>query len=204
MLSKPEQEILAYTQIKVKKLFANYDTPAHGIDHVLRVAAWAALISRKEKADEFICRMAGLLHDVGRIKEAHERQGHKHHDMSYALCREFFRNDPVLKILPRRQKIELLYGVRYHWNNAADKYFSAVILRDADKLDCLGRIGLQRGLEFNKTDDELLQMFRYIPANIYYLGTQTAINLVKTTKMEKPLMDYEIKLLKKKITKIEL
>lgn len=203
MLNKKEKAILDYTKKKVVDFFSDYDTPAHGIDHVLRVAAWAALISRKEKADEFICSLAAILHDVGRTKES-RGSGSLHHELSYKICREWFNQDKILKRLPKQKKLELLYAIRYHWNNAADKYFSAIILRDADKLDALGRIGLKRALEFYETEGELLNGFRYITAYLYQFVTDTAKDIVRKTKLEKPLLDYERKLLRKKITKIEL
>ena len=41
-------------------------------------------------------------------------------------------------MLKKAEKLVVLYAVRYHWNDAADKYKEAIILRDADKLDIYG------------------------------------------------------------------
>ncbi|OGF21186.1 hypothetical protein A2316_03425 [Candidatus Falkowbacteria bacterium RIFOXYB2_FULL_38_15] len=58
--------LLSFLENKVDELFQDFPVPAHGIDHIRRVADWAVLIAKNEGHDEFLAKIAGLLHDIGR------------------------------------------------------------------------------------------------------------------------------------------
>lgn len=201
---KDQKNILEYTRSKIENLFKNYSVPAHGLGHVLRVEKWAKIIANKEKSDSFLSQMAALFHDIGRIKEG-KVGNEKHHELSYLMCQKWFKEDEVLKKLSKDEKLEILYAVRYHWNDGADKYFSAVILRDADKLDALGKSGLQRALLFYENrEQELLTHFRYVYGYGYELKTKTAQRIAKKNKMLETVLKFYYKILKNKIEAVEL
>lgn len=203
---KDKKQIIQYTIAKVRDLFRDYPVPAHGIEHVARVSAWAKLIATREKANIFLCEMSGWLHDVGRTREKEKSSTSSfHHEMSYEICREWFRDDPVLKLLSKKEKEIILYSVRYHWNNAADKYLEAIILRDADKLDLLGDSGVKRGREYWDDDESRMDLaFRLVFSDSAFIVTKTAQKIVKDRKLLEPVKKFYFSLMKKRISKIEL
>lgn len=205
MYAQKEKQIIKHTREKVKKLFANYPVPAHGIGHILRVVSWAKLIAKNEKANEFLCEMSALLHDIGRTLEKQNKKTN-HPELSYKLCQKWFRDDRVFTELSEQEKIAILYAVRYHGNDMANKYPCAYILRDADKLDLVGKIGLERGKLYWKTDlegfENCLQRGAFCVPK--FIKTKTAKEIVKRKSLIKPLVEYYKKLLKNKITSVKL
>lgn len=198
-------EILKYTRKKVKKLFEENPVPAHGFDHIERVRNFALKIAKSEKCDIFLSEMAAWLHDIGRTQEKIPSATRAHHELSYILCREWFRNDSVLNNLSKKEKIILLYSVRYHWNDAADKYKVAIVLRDADKLDALGKMGVARNIEFFKGNEEgLMNQVRFFPDIINNLKTKIAIHIAGEKKLIKPVLKFQKSFLKSKIRPVEL
>jgi len=200
-----KSQILKHTEHKVKELFRDTPVSAHNFDHISRVHGWAKIIATAEGADVFLCEMSAWLHDAGRTREIVPKENREHHELSYQLCREWFRNDPVYCGLSKKEKIIILYAVRYHWNNAADKYPEAIILRDADKLDGYGVIGIKRAMEFFGRDSEALEMsLRLQYMNAYWIRTKTARKIFETNKMMTPLEKEFIKILKREIKPVEL
>lgn len=202
-----QHKLLRHVKTKVKELFTKTPVPAHGFDHIGRVAAWVRQIALGEKTKQpFLCELAGWLLDIGRVKEKRLRgSDHMHHELSYQMLREWFKDDREFDILTRAEKIELLYAVRYHWNCAARKYDTAWILRDADKLDGFGVAGVERAHDAFKDDEEAFnQNFRYQYSNYLQLETKCAILLVKRHKLLKPLEFAYFKYLRSKIEPIKL
>ena len=205
--TKAQSRLLAHVRLKVKQLFAETLVPAHGFDHISRVAVWVRRIVQGEKAKKpFLCELAGWLHDIGRTQEKTlSGSNHEHHELSYQMLRGWFKNDRQFDLLIRAEKIELLYAVRYHWNHAARKYDTAWILRDADKLDGFGIAGVKRAREAFKGDEEAFnQNFRYQYSNYLQLETKCAILLVKRYKLLKPLESAYFQYLRSKIEPIKL
>jgi len=203
MLTVKQKKVLKYTENKVRELFVHYDAPAHGLDHVERVHYWINILAKKEKAGIFLCNMVALLHDIGRTREKKDLRPHA--EISYDMCREWFKDDAVFNDLTKQEKIEILYAIRYHWNDAADKYITADLLRDADKMDTFGKIGVKRAIEYWQLDEKgLKDALRMIPNNLYWLKTKTAQRIVKQENLLKPVMDFYFKLLKKDIKDVEL
>lgn len=202
---KLQKEIASYARQKVKRLFLNYYVPAHGFEHIKRVRDFSVKIAKAEKANIFLCELAAWLHDVGRTREKKREASRLHHELSYEICREWFKSDEIFKKLSRREKIILLYSVKYHWNNAADKYQTAYILRDADKLDAFGNIGNKRSALFFSGDKEkILLDMRLRFENLYNLRTETARKIVKEKKLFEPVFKFYKRILKEKIKPITL
>ena len=208
-LSKPDTIIL-HTISRVKELFLKRPDKVHGIQHAQRVAAHAEYIAKEEGADAYIAILAGWLHDIGRAIEEHPEDfpsydsSKTHHELSYEMLRDWFREDSVYDDLTDTQKIELLYAVRYHWNDDAKEYKSAIILRDADKLDGFGEIGLQRSIDFfpNPVKRNIDLRLRYHTA--YYLQTKTAKDMFAKLKLLEPINAYLQKINMAGISPIEL
>ena len=210
MDSKNEQQILEYTITRVKDLFEKYPAPSHSFDHAEVVANFARQIATEEKAKSvFICELAGYLHDIGRAAEHHdlgyttEPKANHHHELSYLMLRDWFK-EPAFEQLSAAQKNEVLYAIRNHWNNFADKYDTAWILRDADKLDCFGPRGLTRNIEHSNGDETRLnQILRNDFECYFWLRTQTAKNITANQKMLDPILDYYEKFLKDRIQDVQ-
>lgn len=202
--STQQKQILSYTQTKARDFMLSAPVPGHGFDHVMRVTQWAKKIAVGEHANLFLCEMAGLLHDVGRVWE--EKYPQKtHHEASYEICQQWFREDGVLKKLSKQEKLILLYSVRYHWNNTADKYVEAIILRDADKLDLFGKIGLKRNAEYLRHDEKKIMMhMRYRVDDMFWLRTKVARGFFKKYNMFEPVYKYTAQRLKKQIKPVSL
>lgn len=202
--SAQQEQILSYTQTKVRDFMLTASTPGHEFDHILRVANWAVKIAQAEKANIFLCEMAGLLHDVGRAHEDLHDHSRRHHELSYEICQKWFREDMVLKNLSKKEKLILLYSVRYHWNNAADKYVEAIILRDADKLDLFGKIGVKRNAHYLKTKEKIMNGMRYRADDVFWLRTEMAREYFKKQKMFEPIFKETVRLLKSEIKPVSL
>ncbi|MBU2542578.1 HD domain-containing protein, partial [Patescibacteria group bacterium] len=158
-------------------LFLEKLVPAHGIDHIKRVADYMKkIITQEEVRKPLLCELSAWLHDIGRtLEDIPGESSRKHHEFSYELLRKWFKEDNNFNILSNEDKCELLYSVRYHWNEAADKYDTAWILRDADKLDLFGKVGLKRTWELFKDDDNgWNQNFRNIFSSYYFFKTKIA------------------------------
>lgn len=202
-----QQNLLHYTRKKVRDLFKKYPVPGHDFEHSRRVAENAQKIAKSEHARNiFLCELSGWLHDIGRVAEQHTKGNKKtHHELSYEMLREWLRKDDVFDALTKQEKLELLYAVRYHWNNFADKYDTAWILRDADKLDVFGKIGLKRTLEFYTGSDEKLNMgLRYAFEILYFFRTKTARKIMEKEQLLKPMLNFYRKYLKSKIKLVKL
>lgn len=207
MYNKKQQNLLKHTIAKVRALFANYPSPAHGIKHSEGVVAYIIEIAKKEKARApYLCELAAWLHDIGRTRdEGHGIANRKHHEFSYEILREWFRDDREFDKLTKAEKKELLYSVRYHWNNAANQYDTAWILRDADKLDGFGARGLKRIIENAGGDKETISTnFRLVYDCVYWLKTKTARDILKRDKMMLPLDKYYLRLLSSYVLPIDL
>jgi uncharacterized protein len=208
MYTKEQKEIIGYARAKVLSHMGESPVGGHGVDHAIRVATWAVEIAKKEKANIFLCELAGLLHDVGRALEDIDNDGEfkkRHHELSYEICQDWFRNDEVLSSLSNEEKIILLYSIRYHWNNTADKYFEAIILRDADKLDGFGKIGIKRTEEFFNFDREkIMNNLRLREHDMFWIRTNAARSYFEKHKMFEPILKYVIKKLKEEIHPVEL
>lgn len=205
--SKEQTDFLKYVEQKVKKLFSENPVPAHGIDHISRVVSWTKEIIKSEKVkNPLLCEISAWTHDIGRVLEDNPGEtSRKHHELSYILLKKWFKEDKKFNILKDKEKLELLYAVRYHWNNMAEKYDTAWVLRDADKLDLLGKKGIERAWVYFKNDDEgWNQHLRNLYDIIYHIKTKTAKKIIKENNLIKPIdVAYE-KYLKSKVEEVKL
>jgi uncharacterized protein len=111
---------------------------AHDFDHVLRVLRLAERIASAEGADLEILRTATLLHDIGRAEEI--RDGVCHAEIGAEKAREVLADWPPDKV----EAVAHAIATHRFRNDAAPQTLEARILYDADKLDCIGAIGVAR------------------------------------------------------------
>lgn len=134
-----EFQILSQAYSEVGRRFQQFDDPAHGWEHVRRVYNLALFIAEREGAQRFITGMAALLHDLGRLSQEHDRH---HADLSVSeaglLCQQ-------LHIAPQAQEAILHAVLAHSFSRGVQPHtLEARVVRDADRLDGLGAIGIMR------------------------------------------------------------
>lgn len=134
-----ESRILSQVYSEIQERFRQFDDPAHGWEHIQRVYNLALFIAEREGAQRFITGMAALLHDLGRL--SHEQGGH-HADLSVSQARELCQRR---QITPEMQEAILHAVIAHSFSRGVQpRTLEACIVRDADRLDGLGAIGIMR------------------------------------------------------------
>jgi uncharacterized protein len=134
-----EEQTLAQAYAEVQARFSGIDDLAHGWEHVGRVYKLAQYIATQEGADSFIVGMAALMHDLGRTSTQHN--GH-HADLSVEMARELLQRYDV----PGEKQEAILHAIVAHSfsRGVEPQTLEARVVRDADRLDGLGAIGVMR------------------------------------------------------------
>jgi len=111
---------------------------AHDFDHILRVLALAERIGAAEGADMEILRPAVLLHDIGRPEEL--RDGSCHAQVGAQKAQQ------ILADWPQEKLEAITHAIASHRfrENTKPQTLEAKVLFDADKLDCIGAVGVAR------------------------------------------------------------
>jgi len=136
-----ESQVLSAVYNDVQQRFAAFDDPAHGWEHVERVYTLAIYLARKEGADAFIAGMAALLHDLGRASQTHDDTRH-HADLSVEQAAELLARYQ----LPTPAQEAIIHAIAAHSFSRGIEPLTleARVVRDADRLEGLGAIGILR------------------------------------------------------------
>jgi len=136
-----ESRVLAQTCVEVERRFTGIDDLSHGWEHISRVYTLTLHIAEQEGANTFISGMAALLHDLGRSVPLHESTTH-HADLSVALASELLATYHV----PDDAQQAILHAILAHSfsRGVEPRTLEARVVRDADRLDGLGAIGIIR------------------------------------------------------------
>lgn len=139
MSTTPQEEMLAALYQETQQRFADFDDPSHGWEHVRRVYALALRMSKEEGADTLIVGLAALLHDIGRLVHSKDTS---HALLSIQEARKILTGYP----LTREQIEAVLHAIEAHSfsQSIEPRTLEARVLRDADRLDGLGAIGILR------------------------------------------------------------
>jgi len=151
-----ESHILQDTYLEVQQRFAHVHDPAHGWEHVKRVYKLALHIAKQEGADLFIVGMAALMHDLGRalqstvgVEEVRGKEGElvsaltKHHaDLSVIAANEILTASHVSP--DKQEAIRHAISAHSFSQNIEPQTLEARVVRDADRIDGLGAIGVAR------------------------------------------------------------
>jgi uncharacterized protein len=135
-----ESQVVEQVYTEVQQRFIGMSDLAHGWEHVGRVYKLALHIARQEGADIFIVGMAALLHDLGRSVQHNETQHHA--DLSAELARDLLQYHHV----PIEKQQAILHAIIAHSfsRGIQPRTLEAQVVRDADRLDGLGAIGIMR------------------------------------------------------------
>ena len=138
-LSQAHIELLHILSQETQQLFDGFNDPAHGWEHVWRVYNLALRIGEEEGADTLIIGIAALLHDIGRLIH---RKGTPHALISVEEAREILKRYPLEQI----QIEAILHAIEAHSfsQGIEPRTLEARVVRDADRLDGLGAIGILR------------------------------------------------------------
>ncbi len=133
---------LIYTE--VEKRYTGVTDLAHGWEHISRVYTLANHIAEKEGADLFIVGMAALLHDLGHtgIPTPQNAKSEHHTDGSVSLATEIMRKYEI----PDHLQQLITHAILAHSfsRGIEPQTLEARVLRDADRLDALGALGIMR------------------------------------------------------------
>jgi len=145
------EEIIILTEDFAKDYMKNYDD-SHSFEHVMRVKNMATTLAISENLSEeqiFIIQLAALTHDINDSKYSNNND-----DTQENILRVFFNN-----LIDDRDKIENIIriacnvslSVELANNNAKPFLYKSIELdcvRDADRIDSLGAIGISRYFTF--------------------------------------------------------
>ncbi len=139
MNTTAQTQILADISHEVQQRFATFKDPAHGWEHVRRVYNLAQRIASEESADTLITGCAALLHDIGRLIH---RKGTPHALLSVEESAEILKRYP----LSQEQIAAIQHAIEAHSfsQGIEPRTLEARVVRDADRLDGLGAIGIMR------------------------------------------------------------
>jgi uncharacterized protein len=134
-----ELQVLSKVSKEMQQRYIGFDDPAHGWEHIKRVYRLALHVAEKENADAFIVGMAALMHDIGHLSS--DTSLH-HADLSMSMAGELL----VAYDISAETREAILHAITAHSFSLGiePRTLEAKVVRDADRLDSLGAIGILR------------------------------------------------------------
>jgi uncharacterized protein len=134
------QQIESYVKQSMETVTAPDLRIAHDFKHVDRVRGWALRIAHGEAFQDLeLVEAAALLHDIG-LTRVEVEQRRQHGPVGADMAAQFLRE----RRLFAEDEIQIIVdAIRYH-NAPRGGGPLGALLRDADKLDALGAVGLMR------------------------------------------------------------
>ncbi|MGO4888038.1 HD domain-containing protein [Anaerobacillus sp. MEB173] len=166
--------ILGKAELFVKEQLEG-DSSGHDWWHIYRVTKLATTIAQKEGANQYICTLAALLHDVAdeKLNESEEAGLKKVSNwlMENGVAEED--HDVIMEII---EMISFKGG-----NQSAMRTLEGKVVQDADRLDAIGAIGAARTFAYAGWKGQPMYDPEIIPRQKmtkeeYRTGKSTAIN----------------------------
>ncbi len=134
-----ESQVLSKVYEEMQKLYVGFDDLAHDWEHIKRVYRLAVYIAEQENADAFIVGIAALMHDIGHLST--EKSMH-HADLSISMAGELL----LAYDVSAGTREAILHAIAAHSFSLGiePRTLEARVVRDADRLDSLGAIGILR------------------------------------------------------------
>ncbi len=175
MSSVDPARVVARTERFVREQLAG-DATGHDWWHVERVRRLALELAAEEGADAFTVELAALLHDVGDYKRSGSDEA------GPAAARAWLDAQGV-EAGVRDRVVEIVRGVSFRGAGVADVELPVEgrCVRDADRLDALGAIGIARAFAYGGASgqplhDPALAPRRHGSAREYRSASTTTIN----------------------------
>jgi len=140
-----EDNVMGQIRQEAEKYFEG-SCPSHDWTHVKRVYDLCNYIGKKEGADIYVLQLAVLLHDTGRKKEMENPDEFDHAEISVEIAKDLLKKYNINGKIAER----VLHCISAHRFRKEQKpeTLEAKILFDADKIDCIGAIGVARAYAF--------------------------------------------------------
>lgn len=134
-----EAQVLSIVYEEMRQRYVGFYDIAHGWEHIQRVYKLALSIAERESADFFIVGMAALMHDMGHLSTDKTRH---HAELSLSMAGELLTASNV----PTDKQEAILHAIAAHSFSLGIEpcTLEAKVVRDADRLDSLGAIGILR------------------------------------------------------------
>ena len=134
-----EAQVLSKVYAEMQQRYVEFDDPAHGWEHIKRVYRLALVVGEQENADAFIVGMAALMHDIGHLST--DTSLH-HADLSMSMAGELL----LAYNVSAATREAILHAIEAHSFSLGiePRTLEARVVRDADRLDSLGAIGILR------------------------------------------------------------
>ena len=117
------------------------DASGHDFDHTLRVCHMATRLAREEGADMETVQLAALLHDVDDRKLSPETYEGKLRAVSF-LKENGFSEEKIVEI------VDMISRISFSAQLPPPESIEGKCVRDADRLDAIGAIGIARTFAF--------------------------------------------------------
>ncbi len=134
-----EAQVLSKVYEEMQQRYVGFDDPAHGWEHIKRVYRLALYIAEQENADAFIVGTAALMHDIGHLSTDTSQH---HADLSMSMAGELLLAYDVSA--DTREAILQAIAAHSFSLGIEPRSLEAKVVRDADRLDSLGAIGILR------------------------------------------------------------
>ena len=145
---------------KIKKriydMFEDENT-GHDISHIKRVLKTAIYLQKREGGDLYVIAVAALVHDVHRLMSDQKGEFVAPEDSIEVVKRILLDCD-----VDKNKLNEILEIVKNHSDKRNKNYsLETKIVQDADALDSIGKIGLERTLKYCKTNNIPVTNLKY-------------------------------------------
>ena len=176
------EQLVGYIREQVITIYKQFDA-SHDFDHILRVMKNAEDIARSmPEADMSIIRLAVLLHDIDDPK--YQNSGRL---SASVLLHSSGANDTL-----KKKVLQTIQSVSFNGGNEVEiMSIEGAIVRDADRLDAIGAIGIARAFAFGGARD------RKLYDTEEFVRTKMSVNEYRTKKTATVTHFYEKLLLLK-------
>ncbi|WP_025026575.1 HD domain-containing protein [Caldalkalibacillus mannanilyticus] len=169
-----KEKILQATREYVQRELEN-ESSGHDWWHIYRVTQLAIRMAEREGADQFICELSALLHDIAdeKLNESEE--------IGLQKVRSWLGQVQVEEALIK-QILEIISAMSFKGGNRPPmSSLEGRIVQDADRLDAIGAIGIARTFAYSGAKGQLIYDPKLPPreamsAEEYRSGKSTAIN----------------------------
>lgn len=119
-----------------------HDASGHDWWHARRVAGLAALIAQRKGAEDFVCRLAGWVHDVADYKVSGDEEAGQDRVSSWLQAQDL--EPRVVDAV-----MEIIGGMSFAGGGRPPmRTLEGKVVQDADRLDAIGAIGVARAFAF--------------------------------------------------------